>query len=136
MARLALLITLLAALSACSRSGAAPAESVIQPAGRLSRMEETGRRLYASVCVYCHGAAGDGFGLNASNLPVPPRDHTDPSYMNQLTDDRLFAVIKFGGAAQGKSAFMPPWGGRFSDREISALVAYLRALARQKSPAS
>ena len=103
-------------------------------------MEETGRRLYGSVCAYCHGVAGDGFGINAPNLPVPPRNHTDSAYMNRLTDEQLFTVIKFGGAAQGKSAFMPPWGARFSDREITSLVAYLRALApvsRQKpSPGS
>lgn len=96
----------------------------------LTRVEETGRRLYVAICAYCHGVSGDGFGLNAPNLPVPPRDHTDPAYMNPLTDEQLFKVIKFGGPAVGKLAFMPPWGGRFSDREITALVAYIRSLAR------
>ena len=133
MARLLLLVTLLAALTACSRSGAQQNVSASEPGPRLTRMQETGRRLYGSVCVYCHGAAGDGFGLNAPNLPVPPRDHTDAAYMNRLSDEQLFAVIKFGGGAQGKSTFMPPWAGRFSEREIAALVTYLRVLARPSS---
>jgi len=129
MRRLFLLAPLFAALAACSTPPAQPAASGERPIPRLGRMEETGRRLYVSVCAYCHGTLGDGFGLNATNLPVPPRDHTDSAYMNRLTDEQLVALIKFGGAAQGKSASMPPWAGRFNDREIAALVAYLRILA-------
>ncbi len=98
---------------------------------RLSRVEESGRRIYVSICAYCHGEKGDGFGLNASNLATPPRDHTDAAYMNSRTDEQLFAVIKHGGAAQGKSALMPPWGGRLTDREITALVSYVRTLSRK-----
>jgi len=105
------------------------AEVPVRPLG-LSRLEETGKRLYVSICAYCHGVGGDGFGLNAPNLAVPPRDHTDSAYMATRSDEQLFEVIKYGGAAQGKSTLMPPWGGRLSDREITALVAYLRALTR------
>lgn len=132
MTRVALLLLLAAALASCTRSGAQPSAGAEPSPYRLSRMEESGRRVYVSLCAYCHGASGDGFGLNASNLPVPPRDHTDSAYMNRLTDEQLFAVIKFGGASQGKSVFMPPWAGRISDRDIAALVAYVRALGRQK----
>jgi len=96
----------------------------------LTRIEETGKRTYVSICAYCHGENGDGFGLNASNLATPPRDHTDAAYMNSRSDEQLFAAIKYGGASQGKSALMPPWGGRLSEREISSLVAYVRTLSR------
>ena len=105
------------------------ADVPVRPVG-LSRLEETGKRLYVSICAYCHGVGGDGFGLNAPNLAVPPRDHTDATYMTSRTNEQLFAVIKYGGALQGKSALMPPWGGRLSDREIAALVAYLRSLSK------
>lgn len=100
------------------------------PAPRLTRVEETGRRLYLSICSYCHGTEGDGFGVNAPNLAVPPRDHTDAGYMRALTDDDLTTIIKRGGTARNKSALMPPWGGRLSNREIAALVAYVRTLSR------
>src|SRR3990172_9080996 len=78
------------------------------PAPSLTRLEETGRRLYLSICSYCHGAEGDGFGVNAPNLAVPPRDHTDAAYMQTLTGDDLFTILKLGGAARNKSALMPP----------------------------
>ena len=104
--------------------------ALLGPSVGFSRVEETGKRLYVAICAYCHGVGGDGFGLNAPNLAVPPRDHTNSAYMTSRTDEQLFAVIKYGGAAQGKSTLMPPWGGRLSDREITALVAYLRALTR------
>ncbi len=114
-------------------AGQSPAPESPPPAPRrLSRLEQTGARLYASVCAYCHGAKGDGFGLNSSNLAIPPRDHTDSAYMSALSDEQLFAVIKTGGVSQGKSSLMPAWGGRFNDREIAALVAYLRSLNRDR----
>ncbi|MBI2838486.1 MAG: cytochrome c [Acidobacteria bacterium] len=107
----------------------AGASAPVAPAPSLTRLEETGRRLYLSICSYCHGPAGDGFGVNAPNLAVPPRDHTDAAYMRTVTGDDLFAIIKLGGAGRNKSALMPPWGGRLSDREIAALVAYVQTLS-------
>lgn len=136
MLHLILLICFVAALAGCAQPLAHPQSHAEVSVSDLSRMEETGRRLYASICAFCHGTKGDGFGINAPNLPVPPRDHTDASYMNNLTNEQLVAVIKFGGTANGKTAFMPPWGNRFSDREIAALVAYLRLLARLRSSKS
>lgn len=106
-----------------------PSNATLSRSAGLSRFQETGKRLYLAICAYCHGARGDGFGLNAPNLAVPPRDHTDAAYMASRTDEQLFAVIKDGGAAHGKSTLMPPWGGRLSDRDITALVAYLRTLS-------
>lgn len=123
------LSALLVALTACSHSQAGPEATPDPPSRRLSPMEETGRRLYLSVCAYCHGVEGDGFGLNAPNLPFPPRNLTDAAYMSGLTDEQLFKAIELGGAGVGKSSFMPAWGGRFGDREIAALLAYVRTLA-------
>ncbi len=133
MVRLTWLVCLGVALAGCSKPLAqTPQSDAEEPVSHLSRMEETGRRLYTSVCAFCHGIEGDGYGINAANLPVPPRDHSDSTYMATVDDEQLVAVIKLGGPARGKSAFMPPWGGRFNDREIAALVAYLRVLGRPK----
>ncbi len=127
------LLVALAAACASSPTMQSPGQSsgsTETPTARLDRIPETGRRLYLSICAYCHGPGGDGFGLNAPNLTTPPRDHTDRTYMDSRTDEQLFAVIKSGGASQGKSVLMPPWGGRLSEREISSLVAYVRSLSR------
>ncbi len=132
MVHVILLVCLVAAVTGCSKPLAQTSSDEEEPGPHLSRLEETGRRFYTSTCAFCHGIEGDGFGINASNLPVPPRDHTDSTYMSTLTDEQLVAVIKSGGPANGKSAFMPAWEGRFSDREIAALAAYLRTMGRPK----
>jgi mono/diheme cytochrome c family protein len=136
--RIALLVLILVGAASVWRLTSPAPVSLLQTdpgpsfSPRLTRIQETGRRIYVSICAYCHGENGDGFGLNAPNLEMPPRDHTDPAYMHSRTDQQLFAVIKDGGALQGKSALMPPWGGRLTDREIAALVSYLRTLSRDQ----
>ena len=73
---------------------------------------------------------GDGKGLNIGDMSVQPRDHTDAKEMSTRTDDDLFKAIKEGGQSVNKSVLMPPWGGTFSDEEITKLVKYLRILCK------
>ena len=56
--------------------------------------------------------------------------------MANLTDAYLNRVIKEGGASQGLSPLMPPWGGVLSDEEISNLIAFLRILPEGRMVAS
>lgn len=87
---------------------------------------------YKWYCSQCHGLEGRGNGINAGQLAVKARDHTDRSdpnkYMRNLSDKIIFKSIKFGGEANKKSSLMPPWGGVLSDDEIRDLVKYLRKL--------
>lgn len=92
--------------------------------------------LYQLLCSQCHGITGNGKGVNASFLFVTPRDHTSPEEMNQLTDDRLFAAIKFGGPAVNKSPLMPAWGAILRDSDIQLLVKHLRTLSGVEAAAS
>ncbi|MGH9349886.1 MAG: c-type cytochrome [Vicinamibacterales bacterium] len=105
--------------------GAAPAPASERPA-----------RLYRQLCAPCHGVKGDGRGLNAPYLFVAPRNHTSAKEMAGLTDDRVFAAIKYGGAAVGKSAVMPSWSGRLSDGDVQSLVAYVRTLTTTTTASS
>jgi mono/diheme cytochrome c family protein len=84
---------------------------------------------YQIHCASCHGAAGDGDGPVAQALNPKPARHSDGAYMNPLTDDYLFKVIKFGGASVGKSAMMAPLGGSLSDQQIRNVIAFIRSLA-------
>jgi predicted ferric reductase/mono/diheme cytochrome c family protein len=78
-----------------------------------------GKELFALICATCHGAAGDGSGLpGAANF-------TDQAFMSNEDPLKLFEAIHDGVA--GKS--MPPWGDRFSQNEIWALVSFLRTFA-------
>ena len=88
-----------------------------------------GRTLYLTFCAQCHGIEGNGKGVNAKAMSVAPRNHTSSEEMAGLTDERLFAAIKFGGGAVGKSSLMPSWATLLTDADIDALVGYLHKLS-------
>jgi len=88
-----------------------------------------GAPLYATYCVSCHGPRGEGDGPASAGLNPKPAHHSDAAYMNPLTDEHLFKVIKEGGPAVGKSPLMPSWGGALSDAQVWDLVAFVRTLA-------
>lgn len=90
---------------------------------------EAGKADYQLYCATCHGAAGAGDGPLAPTLDPKPAHHNDGSYMNPLSNEHLFKVIKEGGQAVGKSAMMAPWGGTLSDAQIVDVIAFIRTLA-------
>jgi cytochrome c1 len=103
---------------------------VFQDSGSVwAQNQAEGKKLYATYCSTCHGDNGKGDGQASKSLPVKPADHTNGSIMNQLSDKFLFDVISKGGGAIGKSAFMPAWGGQFSEKQISDIVTYIRSIA-------
>ncbi|TBR14454.1 MAG: cytochrome c [Rugosibacter sp.] len=81
---------------------------------------------YDTYCVQCHGVNRNGKGLNTRDMPVQPRDHSDPKGMGDIPDDELHKAIKEGGLAVNKSVLMPAWGNVLTDEEIQEMVAYLR----------
>jgi len=83
---------------------------------------------YILNCTMCHGENGDGKGDLADSLSVPPRNHTDATYMSTKTDEDLFNAISGGGASVGKAEDMPPHGTILSKERIHGLVKYLRHL--------
>ncbi len=88
-----------------------------------------GEVLYGQYCASCHGPRGAGDGPVAASLNPKPVRHSDGAYMNQLSEEHMFKVIKEGGASVGKSPLMAPWGGTVSDAQIWDLVAFIRTLA-------
>jgi len=88
-----------------------------------------GAAQYQLLCASCHGPRGAGDGPAGQSLEPRPARHDDGSYMNALSNEHLFRVIKAGGAAVGKSPMMAPWGGALSDDQIRDVVAFLRTLA-------
>ncbi len=83
---------------------------------------------YMLNCSMCHGENGDGKGDLADSLSVPPRNHTDATYMSSKTDEDLFNAISGGGASVGKAEDMPPHSTILSKKQIHGLVKYLRHL--------
>jgi cytochrome c6 len=94
-----------------------------------------GQKLYATYCSSCHGDKGRGDGAAGKALPVKPADHTDGKLMSSFSDEFLQNIIAKGGAAVGKSAFMPAWGGVLKENQLQDLVIYLRSIASPQKAA-
>jgi mono/diheme cytochrome c family protein len=89
---------------------------------------DAGKQLYQQRCTPCHGPDGKANTPTAQALNPKPRDHTDGAYMNQLSNDLLFKVIKQGGTAVGKSPIMPPQTD-LNDKQIQDIIVFVRSLA-------
>ena len=109
-----------------------PANTLDAPSDQSAVVEadaKAGEAAYQIQCASCHGETGAGDGPVAQALIPQPARHDDGAYMNPLTDDYLFKVIKFGGASVGKTPLMAPWGGSLSDQQIRNVIAFIRTLA-------
>jgi mono/diheme cytochrome c family protein len=82
-----------------------------------------GQAIFLQYCQGCHGPDGRGGGKGF--MP-----HVGPlarkGYIETLPDDYLADVIAEGGAAAGKSAFMPSWKSTLSQHDIADVVAFIR----------
>jgi len=113
------------------------ASAVPPAAAKVARVAGThdaavrGRNDYATYCAPCHGLLGQGDGPLAPLLVPRPARHSDTAFMNTLSDEYLFHLLKEGGPARGKSALMGAWGRILSAQQIRDLIAYLRVLAQQ-----
>jgi mono/diheme cytochrome c family protein len=109
----------------------APAPPAAEPAAATpGDAVARGAAQYKLLCATCHGEDGCTPGPGAAGLPVQPAHHCDGNYMNPLSDEHLFKVIKEGGASVGKSPLMAPWGGALTDDQIRDVIAFVRSLAK------
>ncbi len=82
-----------------------------------------GAMVYRAYCVLCHGSRGDG---NARMKKI----HGDlPLKITKQEPDYYAKIIKGGGAAVGKSEFMPTWDGELESDQIEDLVMYLSMIS-------
>ncbi|MFT5587554.1 MAG: mono/diheme cytochrome c family protein [Cognaticolwellia sp.] len=88
---------------------------------------------FAKTCAACHGTSGLGDGVAAAALDPKPASFADASFWETRTTEGLHSVIKIGGAANGKSPLMAPYGGMYDDEQISQLVGYISDTWKPKS---
>jgi len=100
------------------------------PVVTLNYTQRKGKRLYDHYCAICHGDSGQGDGFNAYNLDPKPKDMTQKSYLNAVTDQWLVEVISQGGGGVKRSVLMPSYENTLDRSEIEAIVSYLRTLAQ------
>ncbi len=84
---------------------------------------EIGKGVYVQRCALCHGESGKGDGPAGKALNPPPRNHTDKTYMDTLTDDQIRQTVMDGKGA------MPPHKALLSQTELESVVLYVRSLS-------
>jgi hypothetical protein len=86
----------------------------------------TGREVYESACIACHGPDGRG-GVNPELEKIaPPPDFTDCAFAAREPDRAFLAVAHKGGPARGFSALMPSWEALYTDEELQLAISHLR----------
>ena len=99
----------------------------ILTAAPLSVRAADAKANWASNCAQCHGASGKGDTKMGKMLNA--MDLTDPKKQSSFTDAQAATAIKDGIKQNGKTT-MKAFGGKLSDEEIKALVAYVRTLKK------
>jgi mono/diheme cytochrome c family protein len=86
---------------------------------------ERGKAFFLKYCQGCHGE--DGRGAAKTFMPYV-NNLTRKGYIENLPDEYLFFVISKGGAAAGKSGYMPAWETVLQKQSILDVIAYIRKL--------
>lgn len=139
-----LLISLAVATSlvACSGGETAPepeakpvveAKPEVKPEPVVEVVAFDAKAEFDKTCSTCHGTAGLGDGPAAAALNPKPASFADAAFWEAATDESLHAVIKTGGAANGKSPLMAPYGGMYDDDQITQIVGYINDSWKPKS---
>ncbi len=92
-----------------------------------------GQVLYGTHCARCHGKNLEGqpnwkTPLSSGRLPAPPHDKTGHTWHH--TDEALKGITKLGlkpFAGDNYESDMPAFGAILSDREIEAILTYIKS---------
>lgn len=130
-------IVVIGLLSACGKPPSAADDPRADP--RDTAKVELGARLYAQNCAACHGAKLEGQPEwrrrhDNGRLPAPPHDESGHTWHHP--DEVLFAITKNGPvppyAPKDYESDMPAFGGKLSDDQIWAVLAYIKSHWRSR----
>lgn len=118
-----------APVAAAAPSEAEKAKALAAAGGdaELAEYIASGAKIYATLCIACHGAGGVGMAGNGKPL-------MKNAFVQSLDDDALLAFIKQGRSPTDPKNTtgiqMPPKGGNpaMSDDDILDVIAYIRTL--------
>lgn len=96
-------------------------------ASAISGRAADAKALWTANCTPCHGASGNGDTKMGKTLGAA--DLTDAKKQASFTNAQATDAIKNGVKQNGKTT-MKAFGGKLSDDDIKALVAYVRTLKK------
>jgi mono/diheme cytochrome c family protein len=123
------LLGLLAATPCFAQSAATVPQGALLPKDSVDAATFRGGLVFANYCVTCHGINADGNG-RAARLYSPRPANLRTSDKN---DAYFGLIVRMGGAALGRSEFMPSWEAELTNEQIGDLVAYLRSISTLKN---
>jgi mono/diheme cytochrome c family protein len=109
------------------------AKGNLNPLPRSREVLKSGKSLYNTYCIVCHGNYGEGDGNVVAKkdwprplYPRPPSLQSDK--VRDYKDGQIFHVISMG------QNLMPSYAEKLNEEERWAVVHYVRALYRAKHP--
>lgn len=111
---------------------AAPSAPAAPPAAKSSEaIGAEAKQIFETRCYTCHGMKGLGDGPGSAALTPKPRNFADPAWQASVSDDHIDKIIRFGGAAVGRSPMMPGNPDLIAKPDVvAALVLHVRSLGQ------
>lgn len=131
--KIILTVLALATLASCSESHFKEDKLFAGGVYATAKQLNDGKSIYTEYCMQCHGVNGDGNGVAAKGLQVPPRNFKLGTYkFGQVVtgelphDEDFYKIIKNGlhGTA------MLPWD--LTEKQLFNVVQYIKTFAPQK----
>lgn len=110
----------------------ASASAPISAAPQGAAAGRSGREVFESTCIACHGPDGRGTVNPAITKILTLPDFSDCNFAVREPDADWIAVAHDGGPARGFSPLMPPWGTLFSGDELARAVEHLRTFCTDR----
>ena len=95
------------------------------------RSQMSGRALYETACVACHGHDGKGQPTSVVGFDTPLPDFTDCSFTTPEADLDWSAVVHLGGRARALNRRMPSFTEALTDQEIARVIQYVRGFCAE-----
>lgn len=92
----------------------------------LTPTQRHGGELYIGMCAVCHGRAGEGY--LADQAPAIGR----PAFLGAASDAFLREAIAHGRAGSTMSAWSTVHGGPLRDKDVDAVIAFMRTWEQGK----
>lgn len=102
-------------------SGSGPLVATSQPAEEPITL---GKRIFSGNCVSCHQADGKGLPGQYPTLNGSEWVNGNPAWMKRIVLHGLEGPIQVAGASYNNA--MPPFGTKFTDKQIAAVVSFVR----------
>lgn len=113
------LLGLVLTLALCQWSGQTAAATSDSAAGPTAQAAA----LYHNYCSVCHGDKGNGKSRASGSLSTLPRDFTSAASRQELSKERIAAVIAHGRPGTA----MVGWKTQLSDNDIERLAEYVHS---------